>query len=302
MNGEKKILELTWKEVEALAKEKTVLLVTLAPIEEHGLHLPLGVDIVEGKKWEGDLVRRLVSKYPDYYFLVMPALPIAHGCIGQYPGNLHFSQRTVRTVVLESLQSFVGWGIRNIVLIASHGNPRFQIAVEEACQKINRKYGVCAFSPLGAFFSYKELKLDLKFPPGMAKKLEAYPDDFHAGWIETSMMLDIAEETVGDYLRQPDTAVKEKEMMFPKKVEKKIAGFGHIGLPRKAEKSLGKEINENMAEYLFEAVSSFLDRQGYEKFQHHFLYRIPFLRTFFLRVLAAALLGILALLTVIFLL
>jgi len=294
-------MEMTWKEIESLPKDKTVLLVTLAPIEEHGLHLPLGVDIMEGKKWEGDCLRKLVDKYPGHTFLSMPAIPIAHGCIGQYPGNLHFRQRTVRTVVEECLRNFVRWGIRHIVVIASHGNPKFQIAVEEACQKINRRHGVCAFSPLGAFFSYKELKMDLRFPEGMRVQLEAYPNDFHAGWVETSMMLDIDDGMVGDYRNQPDTDIQDKEMMFPGRVEKKIAGLGHIGSPKRAEISLGKEINDHMAGFLTGAITAFLERRGFEKFQHHFLFRIPFLRTNFLRNLVIAITGAAVLLAVVLL-
>lgn len=45
--------------------------------------------------------------------------------------------------------------MRNIIFIASRGNPTHFIAIEEACPKINEKYGTSAFSPMGPSFSLK---------------------------------------------------------------------------------------------------------------------------------------------------
>ncbi len=39
---------LTWNEVRETDKSRSVVFVVLAPIEEHGTHLPLATDILEG--------------------------------------------------------------------------------------------------------------------------------------------------------------------------------------------------------------------------------------------------------------
>ena len=49
------ILKLTWQELDALPKDKTVLFLTFAPIEEHSHHMPLGVDIFLGEAWKNKL-------------------------------------------------------------------------------------------------------------------------------------------------------------------------------------------------------------------------------------------------------
>ena len=38
---------MTWKEAAAIDKDKSILFVTVAPIEEHGVHLPLATDLIE---------------------------------------------------------------------------------------------------------------------------------------------------------------------------------------------------------------------------------------------------------------
>jgi len=278
------LMSLTWKELEALDKRKTVVFLVMAPVEEHGHHLPLGVDVYAGKYWEKLAMVRLAAELSDYSFLYLPAIPFACGCIPGFIGNLHVKQRTVRQVTWELLKNITGWGIQHIVIIASHGDPRHNIAIEEACAKLNRKYGVRAISPMGAMFSYDELKMDLEFPAAIQDKLATYPHDIHAGWIETSFMLDMNASLVkSTYKNQPGFDIRPEQMMFMKKVAEKVKGYGHIGFPAEAASDLGRQLNENTVNYLAKVVKAFLLRQDYEIYQHHSLYAKRILGTDFLR-------------------
>jgi len=284
MDKTKDILKLTWKEIENLPKDKTILFLTFAPIEEHSHHMPLGVDLILGETWKKKAIKLIFEKNSNFNILTMPPIPFANGTIKGFPGNIHLKQKTIYQVAYEIIKNISSWGIKNIVIIASHGEPKHLIAIEEACEKINKKYGICAISPMGAFFSYNELNIDLNFPDKVKERLKTHPNDFHAGWIETSAILDIDESLVRkEYINLPDIKVEEKEMIFPKKVNKKIAGYGHIGFPRLAKKEIGKLINENAAEFLFRTTTAFINRQDYKIFTHHFLYKMPFLKTYFLR-------------------
>ncbi|MDR2039351.1 MAG: creatininase family protein [Bacteroidales bacterium] len=284
MDKIKDISALTWQELEILPKEKTILFLTFAPVEEHSQHLPLGVDLILGENWKEKAIQLITEKHTDFYILTMDRIPFAQGTIKGFPGNLHVKQKTVYRVAFELLECIAGWGIRNIVIIASHGEPKHLIAIEEACEKINKKYGICSISPMGSFFSYNELGIDLNFPALLKEQLEKYPNDFHAGWLETSAILDINEQYVKDgYQDLPDLKVEEKEMIFPKKVNKKIAGYGHIGFPRFASRELGKLINESTAEFIYKATMAFVRRKGYKIYEHHSLYKLPFMKTNFVR-------------------
>lgn len=198
MNEILDITKITWKGIESLPKEKTILFLTFAPIEEHGLHMPLVVDILLGETWRDKAMELPLQQNKDLCLLKMPYIPFAQGSIKGFAGNLYLKQHTIFRVSYEVLRNIADWGIKNIVIIASHGEPKHLIAIEEACEKINRQYGICAISPMGAFFSCDELGIDLNFPEEIKEYLRKYPDDFHAGWIETSSMLDIDEKLVRD--------------------------------------------------------------------------------------------------------
>ena len=284
MNKVKDILKLTWQELESLPKDKTVLFLTFAPIEEHSIHLPLGVDLMLGETWKNKAIDIISEKHPELYVLTMPPIPLAQGTIKGFPGNLHIKQKTVYSVAYELLKNIADWKIKNIVIIASHGDPKHLIAIEEACEKINRKYGTCAISPMGSFFSYNEKGIDLNFPSELEELLQKHPNDFHAGWLETSAILDIDEQLVKNvYTELPNIEIKEKEMIFPEKVNRKIAGYGHIGFPKLASKRLGEMINQNTGEFIYKATMTFIKREDYKLYQRHYLYNLPFMRVHFMR-------------------
>lgn len=282
MNISKNVMEMTWQEINDLDKEKTVLFVTIAPIEEHSHHLPLGTDIYEGERWLNDTTSILSKELLEFNFLFLPAFPVAcAGAVGFY-GNIHFKQRTVRNIVYELLENIVTWKINNIVIIASHADPTHLIAVEEACSEINKKFGVCAFSPMGALFSAQELELETSEPEEIRSMVEQYPNDFHAGWIETSNMLNIDSNLVRkNYENLPDTLIEAKDMVSAEKVLATMDKYGHLGYPRLANKKMGALLNENAAQNISKAVIAFVQRRDWEKYEHHFLYKIPFLRTDF---------------------
>ncbi len=278
------VMEFTWGELKELNKEKTVLLITMAPIEEHSWHLPLGTDIYEGERWRQDTIRNLSERFPDYNFLYLPPIPIASAGARGFYGNLHFKQSTVRDVAFELLENIVSWGVKHIIFIASHGDPTHLIAIEEACVKINKRCGVCAFSPMGALFSAKELGLETMEPEEIAEMNKVHSNDVHAGWIETSSMLDIKASMVrSNFQDLPDTKIMEKEMIFSKKVLERMGKYGHLGYPRLGSKELGILLNANLSLSLTDAITAFIERKDYDKYEHHSLFKIPFLRTNFLR-------------------
>ncbi len=280
----KDLLELTWVELQELDKEKTIFLVTLAPIEEHSHHLPLGTDIYEGEAWRRKLIEQLVTSMPDFNLISLPFFPIATAGAEGFYGNLYFKQSTLRAVTYELLENMVRWGGKHLVVIASHGDPLHLIAIEEACEKLNRKYGVVALSPMGAFFSAEQLNLKMKHENEVQRMLENYPNDFHAGWIETSSMLDIDQSLVKqNYVSLPDTKIEARQMISAQQILKTMDRFGHLGYPRLGSQALGRVLNEGVSRWLSEVIIAFVKRENYQQYEHHFLYRLPFLRTNFLQ-------------------
>jgi creatinine amidohydrolase len=275
----KMVMELSWVEIEALNKERTVLFLGFAPIEEHGRHLPVGVDIFETEYWIRKCVERLEKEFENYSFLLLPVIPYGYADLRGFTGNIHLTQGVFYQLVSDTLKAVANWGLRHIVAISGHADPKHLIALEQACETVNKKYGDIAFAPMGAIFSGKVPDQKENAHEPMQDTLKTYPYDYHAGWVETSCILAIKEELVKeDYKKQPDICVKDTEMIFPKRVMKKTAGYGHLGYPRAASKTLGDSLNADMAEKMQYCSAAFIRRQEYEIYKHHELYKIPFLR------------------------
>ncbi|APR01939.1 creatinine amidohydrolase family protein [Clostridium botulinum] len=70
--------KITWKEILNLDKDKSVILVALSPIEEHGPHLPLGTDYIAAKDLLKATIDSLEKQNNLYNYIIYPSLPIGY--------------------------------------------------------------------------------------------------------------------------------------------------------------------------------------------------------------------------------
>lgn len=270
----KSILALTWEELEALDHEKTVVFLPVAPVEEHGRHLPLGVDIFLTERWQCDTIALIEADGPEC--LVLPVLPLGFADIRGFNGNLHISKSLLWELICQSLVKIAGWGFRNIVVLSGHADPLHLVTIEHACSYVNERFGTVAFAPMGALLGGQgPVDGTIQEHPRAAAKRNEFPHDFHAGWIETSAMLAIAPSLVMDLYREmPDVAVTPREMADVDLVARRIEGYGHIGAPRLADTETGAVMLEDMARNLHHTISLFIRRRGFEPYAHHVLYPV----------------------------
>lgn len=271
---------MTWKEIKEADKQNSIVFIVMAPIEEHGHCLPLATDLIEGDFWSKNAMKEIEKNHNlECYYL--PAFPIAAASVNEFFGSIHFSMKTTYEVAYEILESIRCMGFNHIVIIASHADPEHQIAVTKAVRKINRKNGVCAISPMGSIFMGAGVKQSEKI-----NQLEKeHENDFHAGWIETSCLLDFDEKYVrGGYKDLPDSDITDRDMISKKKQLKAMGKYGHIGSPRFASKETGVLLNRNCVESICEAVINFYNREGYKKYDDYFLYKILPLHIGFIKI------------------
>lgn len=273
------IMEISWTDIEKMDKEKTAVFIGFAPIEEHGRHLPLGVDVYETQYWMEHSINGLEKEFGDFTFLIVPVIPYGHAEMRGFPGNIHLTQKLFYHLVFATLHNVVEWGIKHIIVISGHADPRHTIAIEQACQKIKEENGSVIFAPMGAIFSEmihfeaEEQDLDIQI------KMGRYSSDFHAGWIETSNMLAIRKDLVNsNFKEQPDIEINGRDMINPELVMNKTKGFGHIGYPKEASEELGVKLNESVSEKIRHCTAAYLRREHYEQYEHHRLYMAAALR------------------------
>src|SRR5271163_2282808 len=88
---------LTWKQVEALDKQKTLLVLPTAAIEQHGHHLPLATDTLINNLLLGHALEKLPADLPVY---ALP--PVHYGKSNEhigFPGTLSVSAGTFMAVL-----------------------------------------------------------------------------------------------------------------------------------------------------------------------------------------------------------
>jgi creatinine amidohydrolase len=174
--------DLTWQEFGSLDAERSVAVLPVAAIEQHGPHLPLATDAVIN---HGILERALAQVGADTPLLVLPAFPVGRSDEhAAFPGTLTLGAETLSRVWFEIGQSVHRAGLRKLVIVNSHGGQP-QIC-DIVAQDLRVRLGMLAV--VANTFAFGE-------PGGL------FPDEerrhgIHAGANETSILLHLRPESV----------------------------------------------------------------------------------------------------------
>lgn len=167
--------EMTWTDFRDADMASAIAVLPVAAIEQHGPHLPVGVDtfIMEG------YLRAAVARLPAD----LPALFLPVQAIGksnehlEFPGTLTLSAETVVRAWREIGESVHRAGVRRLVIVNSHGGniPPLDIVARELRVRLGMLVVVVSWSRFG-------------YPDGLYG-----PDEkihgIHAGEAETSLMM-----------------------------------------------------------------------------------------------------------------
>ncbi len=225
---------LTWKDVDALPRESTLLVLPTAAIEQHGHHLPLATDTLINNLLLGKALERLPAEVPIY---ALP--PVCYGKSNEhlgFPGTLSVSAQTFLGVVRDLGASVAAAGFKKLVLYNTHGGNTSLVDV--LARDLRAEFGLRTFSLFGSG--------GLAFE-GVSAQERTY--GFHAGEMETAFLLHAAPELVrtGEYTTNYIARVDEPELLKPEGsaanfawVTKDIAPSGVMGDPAPATAANGE--------------------------------------------------------------
>jgi creatinine amidohydrolase len=174
--------EMGWRDFAATDMSKVVAVLPVAAIEQHGPHLPVGVDAFIN---EGYLARAVERVPADLPVLFLPLQPIGKSNEHiEYPGTLTFSMETVTRAWTEIGDSVARTGCRKLIFMNSHGG---NVAVLAAVVRDLRvRHGMLAVHAGWHALGYP----DGMFPAGERAH------GIHGGDAETSLMLAFKPQTV----------------------------------------------------------------------------------------------------------
>jgi creatinine amidohydrolase len=208
---------MTWPEAEARAG-RSLLVVPLGAIEQHGPHLPLDTDVrIATALAEAWAVRR-----DD----VVVAPPVAYGSSGEhqdFAGTLSIGQDATERVLVELVRSAAVW--RGVVLVCWHGGNAEPLA---------RALDQIADRPVRAWEP-------------------AVPDgDAHAGHVETSLLLALAPDVVRLEAAAPGNLRPLDALMPALRAGgvRSVAPNGVLGDPRRASADDGRALLADLVDDL----------------------------------------------------
>jgi creatinine amidohydrolase/Fe(II)-dependent formamide hydrolase-like protein len=204
--------ELTATELAELDRGRTLALMAIGPLEVHGLHLPLGTDVLVAIELQRRIVARVLERWPETDFLILPPLYAAADALPA-TGSVQVNSRTVHGLLLDIGRGLADQGFRTLLLTDNHAGPRHQIAVEKAVRRLYRRHGFALVAPFQRF--YRRMAEDdarLLEETGTSPGSSGDDLDLHAGTNETSLVLVFAPGMILPVWKTlPRTAVPETE-------------------------------------------------------------------------------------------
>ncbi|MEY7850645.1 creatininase family protein [Natrarchaeobius sp. A-rgal3] len=237
--------EMVWPDVESALENGTrTAIVAVGSIEQHGPHLPLNMDTLDGDV----LSRRIAAKLGD----ALAAPTIRPGCSGhhmEFSGTITVPPETLMDVIRSYCRSLDEHGFEYIVLVPTHGG-NFG-PVKTVAPDIARELEATVI-PLADLDEHMELLNEGLDEAG----IEYDQDVIHAGAAETAMMLAIDEGLV----RTKNIEAGPEGDISPARLLsegfKSITENGVLGDPTEATTEAGEVIIQNVVETYVEHIKT----------------------------------------------
>ena len=186
-----RLAELTWPEARRLAhSRRSVVLLPLGAIEQHGPHLPLSVDWIGSE----ELARRVAPhlRRRGWRPVLAPSLPYgASPLAAAWPGTVSLTPATTARLIVEVVRSLARHGFRRFVLTNYQADPGHLRAIARARRALAHGARV---QVLVAGFAPDDGRANPMLDPRVRRLMRSTrpAGEWHAGELETAMMLAVA--------------------------------------------------------------------------------------------------------------
>ena len=247
-----KLEELTWPQIDAFDRERTLFILPMGMIEQHGPHLPVGADTI-GVAYEANAVATRVSQaLPGWNVIMMPGINYGNsganrlGDLPIHPGTYGIRQSTLRSLVADVGAQIAQNGFKWIFVMNGHGAPTHNIAINEACDFVSETFRVTMLHLTGLFGGDAAIqssgdKIQAKY--FRADERASFGMDVHAGISETSQMLAVRPDLVRPVFKSlPSQAGRSLEEL--RQIATRPGWQGYLSSPARATAAYGRAIKE----------------------------------------------------------
>lgn len=245
-DGVLRLEELTFPEVDAIDRQRSVFFLTFGNLEEHGPHIPVGSDYYIAIGVRDRLIDRLRAQHPDYDMVVVPVMPLGEGGANDlarqfdHVGTFALRYSTLRDVAIDMGASIASKGFQNIFLIHAHGSPLHNIAFNEAARFVSDRYDVRMVNVSSLMFAegfFSDAVLDRHLGEGWQQEIGITG---HAGTGETSVNLFLHDLVKPSYRQLEPFVVKEFGDIF--RLHERPGWQGYWSDPSRASAEIGEDL------------------------------------------------------------
>jgi creatinine amidohydrolase len=197
------VLDVSHSRARALLASGAPVFLPVNPVEYHGPHLPLHNDALISRGLSRALHAELGALGRDWPLLVASDLEVGVDPTSG-PGSRLVSYRDATALVVEACRRLVELGAQRVILMTFHGAPLHSLAIDAGVRWLTR-HGVPALSPLNLLLQamldlnvedYADAYATIEDEAERAVMIREATNDFHAGFMETSLALHYAPESV----------------------------------------------------------------------------------------------------------
>ncbi len=239
------VADLNTRQIRALDRSRTVVVLQGGMIEEHGPYLPAFTDGILSARLTTELGAGIVRQRPGWTVLVFP--PISVGASGSnelgrqyvFPGTYAIRPSTLRAAFVDLASELGEQGFRWVMVVHVHGSPLHIGALDDAGDFFHDTYGgtmvnLWGLAPVigGWGGAMSVMTPEEKAADGVS---------LHAGMDEQSLMLHLRPDLVArDYREAPTVAGANYDEAFT--VARRDGWPGYLGAPRLGTAAFGKRI------------------------------------------------------------
>ncbi len=238
---------------EYLQRSKSII-IPMGVIEQHGYHLPLKTDAL--------IATHIAHQAGEQLGMLVAPVIYQSFSGGGLPGTINISPSVMSMVISDTLISLVSQGFRNFYLLLAHGGSENCRALEDAIKMLLRNNPAFTDSMIALIPVWK---LNSK---GMGWDKALKERDWHAGWLETSLVMALepdlvrmqdmeldAEPFLSEQIAHPDNyqqaeKIVDDPLVIPRQSQRPEIKVGVMGYPQNASEELGKEVAKDMVKNL----------------------------------------------------
>ncbi|OFZ54918.1 MAG: hypothetical protein A2428_00610 [Bdellovibrionales bacterium RIFOXYC1_FULL_54_43] len=242
-------VELSASRIQALPPRQTVFFFPVAPVEDHGPHLPVGLDLAEARALCLRTAERLEKEMPGWAGVIMPDAPLG---VESNTKQLAITVRAhvLRDWLLDGCRSLKRAGFIHFVCFSGHLGPKQLTAIEEAGKMLTRGWGLVPFRSPGQATLVSASSATIS--KNRVRSSPFWPDETeHGGCRDTSVGLRLSPEQVDQ--GYANLVPKKREAFFWTRAWDRLRGktAGYWGNPAGASAEAGQELLTGTIEEIF---------------------------------------------------